>query len=204
MSIISDTTPREFYEAYHAECMKRDLSNSENLDKSVLTYSSAGFALSLGFLKDFVPISKAAVPFALYGSWIFFNLAIVLTIASLIMSQLGLRRQLALAHEYYIERNAAAFDQKNGWQNAVTNTNYAAGFSFVLAVMLTTMFVSFNLEKAGIMTEKTHRTQDGAMVPSMQRVPSTLERRGATIPPMQQIPVTQQESPPPPPPDQSK
>jgi hypothetical protein len=79
------------YERTRDDLSKRQLSNAENLDKSVLTYSGAGLALSLGFLKDFIPIREAKLPWALYGSWIAFTAAMVLVVLSYVFSQWGAR-----------------------------------------------------------------------------------------------------------------
>ncbi len=51
---------KKLFAELKGELFKRQLSNSDNFDKAVLAYSSAGLALSLGFLKDFVPIAKAS------------------------------------------------------------------------------------------------------------------------------------------------
>ncbi|MDP1080667.1 hypothetical protein Q6298_28625, partial [Klebsiella pneumoniae] len=73
---------KRLYEKRREELFKLRLSNLENLDKSILTYSSAGLALSLGFLKDFIPIYQAKFAWALYGSWICFAFAISLVVLS--------------------------------------------------------------------------------------------------------------------------
>lgn len=56
--LAEDAAERQrLYERHRDDLSKRQISNAENLDKSILTYSGAGLALSLGFLKDFIPIS---------------------------------------------------------------------------------------------------------------------------------------------------
>lgn len=45
---------KKIHADFVAEIRKRELSSSENFDKSILTLSSAGLTLSVGFLKDFV------------------------------------------------------------------------------------------------------------------------------------------------------
>lgn len=61
-----------------AELFKRQVSNSENFDKSVLAYATAALGFSLAFLKDFVPITAAAFAMLLYVSWGLFTLTISL------------------------------------------------------------------------------------------------------------------------------
>src|SRR3569832_1908841 len=68
-NLVKDSEERKrLYERHREELSKRQISNAENLDKSILTYSAAGLALSLGFLKDFIPISQAKYAWMLYGS----------------------------------------------------------------------------------------------------------------------------------------
>jgi hypothetical protein len=73
---------QKLFDELKAKLNKRELSNAENFDKSVLTYSSAGLAFSLAFLKDFLPIAKAVWGWLLYCSWGLFTLAIIITIIS--------------------------------------------------------------------------------------------------------------------------
>src|SRR6478609_5259475 len=88
------------HDALLLEVEKRRVANVDNFDKAILTYSSAGLALSLGFLKDFVPIGEARCPLFLYGSWTLFVLATVTTIASYVISQSAQLRQLEISNRY--------------------------------------------------------------------------------------------------------
>ncbi|MBU7435850.1 hypothetical protein KRI00_01045 [Paraburkholderia fungorum] len=156
---------------------KLRISNAENLDKSVLTYSGAGLGLSLGFLKDFIPIREAKLPWALYVSWIAFTVAMVLVIASYVVSQMAIEVQFERAERYYDEdgeeevRNECTTTEKvaqhlNGWI-------YATAFGIGLS--LTILFVSVNLNGAN-MANKNEKggnwayAEDGAIGTKMQRV----------------------------------
>lgn len=172
-----------------AEIHKRELSSSENFDRSVLTFSSAGLALSIGFLKDFIPIQVAALPWALYLSWGLFTLATCSTMSSFLVSSLALADQKKLAYIYYIERDESAFDKNNKWDRVTRILNYASGAAFLLAMIATTVFISVNLEKGSNMKQTmSHRTTDGVGVPRMQAVQTEILNKGLTIPTMQQIP----------------
>lgn len=160
-----------------AEIFKRQLSNAENFDRSILTYSTAGLAFSLAFLKDFIPITQAALAFLLYFSWLLFTLAIVFTISSYISSQAGLKKQMCLAERYYLNNETKAFDEKNCFVAATDWLSRIAGFCFVIAIILTAVFVSINLERTTKMSEQ-------------KKFPVPL-REGAPIPPLQQIPQEQ-------------
>ncbi|MBN3759297.1 hypothetical protein G3O01_00485 [Burkholderia sp. Ac-20365] len=164
------------HERERDDLRKRHISNAENLDKSVLTYSGAGLALSLGFLKDFIPIREAKLSWALYGSWIALGAAMVLVIFSYVVSQIVLELQLDRAHRYYDKHEEDALDEcktidlvakhLNGWIYAV---------AFGIGLSLTILFVSVNLNGAN-MANKNEKVgnvafaQDAAIGTKMQRV----------------------------------
>lgn len=171
-----------------AELFKRQLSNSDNFDKAILTYSSAGLALSLGFLKDFVPITHANASWLLFLSWALFGVAVVVTLFSFISSQLGITRQLGLNERYYLQLDDSALSEKNFFARCTDWLAYFAGAAFVVAIACSTVFVSINLERAAIMTEqKQVPLREGAPVPAIQQVPQTVQK-GAPVPGIQQVP----------------
>lgn len=173
---------KKLHADFVAEVHKRELSSSENFDKSVLTFSSAGLALSVGFLKDFVPIRLAAVPWALYTSWILFTLATCATMLSFLVSSRALAEQKNLAYVYYVERDESAFQRDNRWDRLTRLLNYISGGSFLLAMVLTVVFISINLEKGSDM-----KTNDGIGVPKIQAAPVLLQK-GLPVPSMQKVP----------------
>jgi hypothetical protein len=167
---------KKLHADFVAEIRKREISSSENFDKSVLTFSSAGLALSVGFLKDFVPIRQASAAWALYGSWTLFTLSTCMTMGSFLLSMWALRSVDRKAYRYYIECDDAAFDEKDPLNRLTVILNHASGISFVFAMVLTVAFISTNLERAHAMKAGTPTTPDllqkGLTVPTMQKVPS--------------------------------
>ena len=77
------------------ELDKRQLSNSQTFDKAILSLSTAGLALSLGFIKDIVDLDQATAVEILHGSWWAFVTAIAAILISLPTSQCGLKKQYA-------------------------------------------------------------------------------------------------------------
>lgn len=96
----NDQERKMLFAELKSELFKRQLSNSDNLDKAVLAYSSAGLALSLGFLKDFISLATASQKWLLFTSWALFVLAVVVTIVSFLTSQRGIAKQLKLGERY--------------------------------------------------------------------------------------------------------
>lgn len=155
------------------EVNKRELSGSENFDKSVLTLSSAGLGLSLTFLKDFVQLSSATTKWALYGSWIAFTLATVGTMLSFICSGKAQRVQLKAAEDYYINGDEAALTRTNKWGRCNSALNGLACVAFISALMLTVVFIWSNVESDLLMSKPISSSeQRGAPPPVFHRLPA--------------------------------
>lgn len=131
------------------EISKRELSNSENYDKTILTYSGFGLTFSMAFIKDVVPLKTAIGLSTLYASWIFFVCAIICVIISYFMSQKGLKRQIQIAECYYLKNCDKAFELPNKWAKLTDNLNMISGALFILGVILNTYFCYININNQG-------------------------------------------------------
>lgn len=172
---------KKVYADYLAEVNKREVSSSENFDKSVLTFSSAGLALSIGFLKDFVPIVSASASWTLYTSWALFTTATCATITSFLVSSKALDWQKHQAHAYYIDGVEDALHRTNPWDRTTRFLNYGSGVAFLAAMIISVVFISVNLEKGSAMkaTNNTSANNSGDN--------SELLNKGLTVPTMQQV-----------------
>lgn len=173
---------------FTAEVRKRQVSSSENFDKSVLTLSSSGLAISLAFLKDFIPIGNAIFPWALYSSWTLLTAATVITMLSFLASMRAQEFQQTVAEAYYLRKEDPT-KKPNPWDRVVIWMNRASGVSFIAGVLLTTLFVATNLQRSHEMK-------------SLQQASNTNpERRGLPSPSIvPSAPVRPAPPPPPPPP----
>jgi hypothetical protein len=176
------------------DLLKRQLSNTENYDKSVLSLATTFLGFSLAFVKDFVPIQFASLAWLLPASWALFGMCIISTILSFFASQAGLKKQLFFAEKYYLEGDESFFNKKNMAANLTDYLNYLSAIFFISAVVATVLFTSINLTRGKDMTTKPVVAMDRASIPSMVQ-------KGATIPSMQnvvplgaQIPAMQQVS----------
>ncbi|MDH2918851.1 MAG: hypothetical protein PXX73_06635 [Sideroxydans sp.] len=178
----------KFYGETRADLLKRQLSNSENADRAILTVSTAALGFSLAFLKDVVPIQTADYSWLLYLSWVFFPAAIVATLLSFFTSQKAIAEQLDLAHKYYIEHDEGAANLQPEYASITELLNRAGAVLLVVGLLVTCIYVFINLGKGNVMSKI--RANDGAIVPTMQNVARGLgvERRGANIPAMQTVP----------------
>jgi len=127
------------------EIEKRQLSNTENYDKAVLSLATAFLGFSLAFLKDFVSFRDASLNFLLPLSWALFGLAIMATIASFFTSQEELSAQLCRAEDYYLKCDEKALECKIALENWTKWLNLGSAISFVLGVITTILFISINL-----------------------------------------------------------
>lgn len=180
---------QKLFKDFKTETEKRQVSSSENFDKSILTYSSWALGISIAFLKDFIPITVANVPCLLYQSWILFTFSIAATTISFLLSYKGLELSLSHAVKYYLEENPDYFNKDNIYNKIVKNLNWASGASFILGLLFTLIFVMSNLEKS-IMEKKSGFAQDGLPTSLMTKVmPQGGDlTKGLNVPTMQQIP----------------
>lgn len=183
------------YATFKAEVDKRELSNTDNYDKSILTLSSAGLAISLTVFKDIAPHGQTAHIWPLYSAWVLFGCAILATIFSFLISNAALKSELEIAYKYYIEEDESVFGKVSliskilGWVN-----RFSGGF-FVLAIISVITFGVINFDRRAEvsksdMVKKTQQiNNDGLPPPVMQRVPID---KGATVPFMQPVAPTNQ------------
>lgn len=177
----SEKHRNELYTAHQNEIWKRQVSNADNLDKTILASSTASLAFSLAFLKDFVPINEASWAALLYGSWFVFGSASVVTILSFTLSQWSLEKTLAQAKRYYLENDESAFNESNFYEKLNRYSSYLSTILFVAGLVFTVLFASINLERYDPMRNKTIAGTPGL---KLQPAPGT-EKRGAPSPGLQ-------------------
>lgn len=176
----------ELMSKLRTEIQRRELSNTENYDKSVLSLATAFLGFSLAFLKDFVSYRSASCHLLLPLSWGLFGVAILATIASFLTSQEELAAQLVRAEAYYIDKDEAALARKSRWDNWTKGLNWSSAITFVLGVISTIIFITVNL-KEGTMP-KHDDIGKAASVPPIQRIPG-IGQDGALVPTVQRVPT---------------
>lgn len=158
------------YKAFLDDARKRQLSSSENFDKAILTYSSGGLALSLAFLKDFIPIRTASMPYLLYGSWALFVLSTAVTTMSFLVSYKAQTLSIHYAEKYYLEGDERYLNRQS-WCDLCTKWfNLGSGIAFILALIFTSVFVATNLNEANYMAEKKEFVPNGLPSAIMQKI----------------------------------
>jgi hypothetical protein len=192
---LSEEIPQaeKIYDEYRNILLDRQLSNSEKYDGALLSLSTGVLSLSLAFIKDIVPIGDLIIVWVLIASWALFAISIILTITSYITSQKGISTQLEYAEEYYLKGNKDYLNKENPYSGWTECFNLSSGICFILALVVTILFVTVNLYEAMKMSEKKSDSVpifDGAVIPQMRSMNSNgdIEQRGAPIPKMKPVP----------------
>ena len=143
----SDDDLEKLYEQYikqEEELSKRDLSNVENLDKAILSLSSAGLGLSLVFIRNVVKLAEASHVWLLHLSWLMFVLAITSTLLSYLFGQSALDKQREFNEKYYLEGNEDAGQQKSFASRVTRVLSYVSVITYIAAVICTAFFIGCN------------------------------------------------------------
>ena len=85
---MTEERKAQLYKAWD-ELSRRQLSNSENLGRAILSLSIAGLGFSLAFIKDVVSSEAVTNLYFLHGSWWAFAVAIAATLVSYHTSSLS-------------------------------------------------------------------------------------------------------------------
>ena len=139
---MTEPTSREqIYAKTREDLLKRQLSNNENFDRSILTLSSAALALTVAFIRGISAINSISL---LILSWVALVCAILSTILSYLASQRGIARQLELAERYYLKNDEDALNERNF--PAILNEilGYLSAISFVAGIILLLVFFGIN------------------------------------------------------------
>lgn len=140
-----DNERNTMYSEYRRDLLGRQLSNAVQHDKAILSLSTGALGLSIGFIKDIVPLERALAIWLLILSWALFGAAIIGTVVSYPIGQKAINVQLGYAEKYYIEKKGQYFKKRNPWSVAILYIGIVSSVAFVIAVILTIIFVSLNL-----------------------------------------------------------
>lgn len=201
----------QIYDSFRDELLKRQLSNTENYDKSILTLSSAGLAISLTFLNSVIPLDNAEYIWLVIASWVSFLFSVLLSLVAYLVSNAAISKQLDIAEDYYVNKLPSAFNKANWLSSLNTWLNYSVGILFGVAISAVVVFVTLNINQEDIdmpdkvKTSNSQPALDSAIIPTMQRVPTEgISINSAQIPTMQSAPGTIPQEPQTSPPAQSQ
>ena len=135
----------ELHDDFRNELLKRQLSNSENYDRAILSLSTAGLALSITAIKFIIPLETAKHLLVLKFAWFLFFIVISTTILAYLIGNIAITKQLAIAEDYYINKSKKAHTQRN-WLASINRwLNFTTGILFIAAIFLIIFFVIKNI-----------------------------------------------------------
>jgi hypothetical protein len=172
----------EGYRACLDDLNRREMSNAETYDKSLLTLSSALLGLSLTFIGNVVPISQATALCLLYLAWAALAATIALTISSFIYGQSVIRDLKAGAKAYFLEGKRISNDESVALSARLHLLNTSTGVTFIAGVFFLSLYVGVNVNRESAMPDKEPPVQ----VPLKKSQPVPSFDQFAPKPPQQQ------------------
>lgn len=189
---IADT----LFDKFRDDLLKRELSNTENYDKAILTLSSASLGFSLTAVKFIVPIATATHKWLLISGWFLLVLSVIFSLAAYLISNRAILIQLENAREYYKKGVEDAFTKKNIFISLNSFLNQATGLMLAVAITIIVVFISINLTSGDIEMSKNKTSEvyikKSANIPNMEQVhtPKDNATNSANVPSMEQAPST--------------
>ncbi|MYA72053.1 hypothetical protein F4009_09220 [Candidatus Poribacteria bacterium] len=177
---MTEERKAQLYKAWD-ELSRRQLSNSENFGRAILSLSTAGLALSMAFMKEVVEIDKATDLDLLYWSWGAFAAAISTILFSYHTSQWGIKKQFAQIRNELKDKQDTKLEQQVGrlfW--ITTGLVYFSHLSFIVAILFTIIFIQTEAGGMIMPTKKTQVTPLQEQIPETKIVPQdSIEDKGA-------------------------
>ena len=136
---------QRLFEKTRDEISAATRSQSDSLDRSLLTLSSAFLGGSLAFVNQIVTVETALYKCMLYASWALFALTIIFTIASLVFSILQLRPLHDAAYNYYLKGDSSAWAVSDLTQRRIFRLVIGGGAIFAAGILLLAAFIALNL-----------------------------------------------------------
>ena len=154
---MTEERKAQLYKAWD-ELSRRQLSNSENLGRAILSLSIAGLGFSLAFIKDVVSPDAVTNLYFLHGSWWAFAVAIAVTLVSYHTSQCGLKKQFTQIRKELTDKKDPKLECKIDRLFLITEwLGYAAHGFYLGAVVLTIIFIQTNAGGMIMPTKKNSR-----------------------------------------------
>lgn len=134
----------------HNHLLSLRQSSFEKSDELIVAVSSAFLGLSVGFIKDIVPLNRSIWLPLLVLSWFCFFGAILTNFVSHFWARNAIEDQIDCARYYYLEGRTKYLDPGiNKWTLLTERCNAVAAILFGAGVLLTLLFVSANVFREG-------------------------------------------------------
>jgi hypothetical protein len=132
---------RKVYLDERKQLVESERDTAKTFDTSMITITSGALALSLVFVKEVAPDPKNV--YVLIGAWVFFVLALLMIMSSFLTSQAATRKQRDILDCLQNDPNTS---QENKDAIRTLRLNWAAIFSFLIAIVLFVIFAGLNIQ----------------------------------------------------------
>ncbi len=139
---------RELMDTYVAELRSQRSEQQTEVDRQILTLSSALLALSMTFIKDLVPINAAVCFPLLFVAWFFLASSIVGTLLSFYLSQITYDKYIDSAPRFYEQEERNAFAGAHDLAKKTTFANLASCICFLIGFISLVFFAGVNFYHA--------------------------------------------------------
>jgi hypothetical protein len=138
---------RNLYNDHRKQAWEDIQKSTDSFDQSLITMSSGVLGLSLAFVKDIVPLTKAVWLHVLYTSWVSFVLCVMITVVSFRVSVAAQNKNLEYLAKYYLDRRDEFFNKQSAYSKALTWLTWMAGTLFIVGLACTVVFCIKNVAR---------------------------------------------------------
>ncbi|ANJ66311.1 hypothetical protein A9404_01985 [Halothiobacillus diazotrophicus] len=135
---------KEIYENLRNELLRRDLSNTENYDKSILTLSSAALGVSIASINSIIPLDTSREIWLLKLGWALLLTSTISSLAAYLISNKGISKQIGYAEKYYLDGDEEYFDKPNVYIKINHALNISTGLIFITGMISIVYFIIYN------------------------------------------------------------
>ncbi len=164
---------RRLYERNRDDLAKLRISNAENFDKLILTYSRGRPRAFTQFSEGLYPDQSCGRPVGALRLMGLFHRCDSARHRVLVLSLRDLDIQHDRSERYYFNREEGALTEKTWWNVCANHINHwIPASAFCVAIVLTIIFVSLNLRGANVASKSSTPAiaQDGITGAAMQKV----------------------------------
>jgi hypothetical protein len=165
------TPDTDGYRRFLEDVDRREMSNADTYDKSLLSLSSAFLGITLTFTQNVVPIETAKCISLLLASWVLFSLTIIVVLGSFIYGQSAIRTLKTMARAFYLDGDLTLNENSEKISTRIFVLNSVTGLLFILAVLSFTTYIGLNVTEAARMTNQREsgRTERSQPLPNLQQ-----------------------------------
>ncbi len=185
---------RELFDQHRLQAWGDMQAMSDQIDKSILTFSTAGLGLSVTFLREQAVGLGLWIQLVLCLSWLAFAFAILATIFSFDASVKAQRLSIDHYYKYYIEYKEEfqnpknKYDERNSWLMKLAIVNFVGAIVLTIILAVGVLFSGKPILGEGQAQGKAAMEQSISSANDLEKGRSVVPR--TPIPPSPSIPVT--------------